>query len=313
MSDFNVKAILRMTGLTAETLRAWERRYGAVKPRRSEGGRRIYSSEELNRLQLLSILVRRGFRIGDIATLSDRELTRRVEASREGSAQAASSARSRGVSDLIEALDRFDLEELRTRFARVRFQLSPREFALELVPALMARVGQLIMEDRITIPQEHALSHVVKNELRLIYDSLEPLDGLAKPERRMLFGTREGDFHDIGLILGAILCRSHGIRCQYLGPNLPADSMSSAVRKLRPHALVLGLSFLPDEEERVTPTDFLRAMDSTLPAATELWIGGSAVMTLKTPRSARTIHVFESLHDLEDKLKRAFRAGQETG
>ncbi len=304
MSEFNLKAALRLTGLTASTLRAWERRYGAVRPKRTATGRRFYSSAEVNRLTLLSTLVRRGFRIGDLAKLSDLELTRKSEASRVQSPLAATS--NQGVADLIAALDRFDLGELRARIARVRYQLSPRDFALDLVPAVMSRVGTLIDENRFSIAQEHALSHLIQSELRLIYDSLESLDGSLKPAKKMVFGAREGDFHEIGLMLAAILCRSEGIECQYLGPNLPAESWAKAVRTLRPFAVVLALSYLPPEEERVTARDFVKALDRSLPASIELWTGGSASQQVRSlgrqGQSRRNLWVFESLRDLEIKL-----------
>jgi DNA-binding transcriptional MerR regulator len=308
MGEFNLKAVLRQTGLTPETLRAWERRYGAVRPARTESGRRIYSTAEVHRLGLLSTLVRRGFRIGDIARLSDLELTRRIDESREPvgeqmSSQMSSTTSSRGISDVLHALESFNLIELREKMAQVRYRISPREFALELVPAIMYRVGTLIDETRFSIAEEHALSNLVQTELRSIYNSLEPIDGQHKPVRKMVFATREGDYHEVGLMLAAILCRSHGMQCQYLGANYPADSLSRAVKALRPFAVILALSYLPTEEERIAPRDYVLALDEQLPGATELWMGGTAVSHVKRPRSKRQTYIFESLHDLEKKLE----------
>jgi DNA-binding transcriptional MerR regulator len=304
MSEFNLKAVLRQTGLTAETLRAWERRYSAVSPGRSENGRRVYDSADVHRLQLLATLTRRGFRIGDIANLSEKELMRRIEASHDPSDIGTRSKKSQSVSELIDALDRFDFDQLRVLLARVRYQISPRDFALELVPALMFRVGTLIVEGRFSIAQEHALSQLVQSELRQIYDSLKPLEDSSRNAKTMIFGTREGDYHDIGLMLAALLCRGQGIRCQYLGPNLPSDSLADAVKTLKPSAVVIGLSFLP-EEERVSPQDFVNAVDKAILPGTELWLGGSASGQVKRPRSKRTIWIFESLIDLEAKLNRS--------
>ena len=76
MSDdsFSVKAMTRLTGLNEHTLRAWERRYGAVIPKRGDNGRRVYSRQDVEKLRNISALVDRGFAIGRIAKLSDLEL-----------------------------------------------------------------------------------------------------------------------------------------------------------------------------------------------------------------------------------------------
>ena len=63
-----------MTGLKPELLRAWEARYRAVTPGRSEGGSRLYSSDDLERLVLLRDVVAVGHRIGSVARLSLSEL-----------------------------------------------------------------------------------------------------------------------------------------------------------------------------------------------------------------------------------------------
>lgn len=313
MSEFNLKAVLRVTGLTPETLRAWERRYGAVRPVRSDNGRRLYSSAQMQRLKLLSILVRRGFRIGEIAKHSDVELTRQLEETRESASSDKILNQSRGIADLLNSLERFDLSELRKKIALVRYQISAREFALELTPALMNRIGSLFESGKISIAQEHAVSHLIQNELREIFDSLESLekpadDGLARNSRphRMIFGTRPGDFHAIGLKLAAILCRAHGIQCHYLGANLSASSMLDAVKNLKPMAVVVGLSDLSPEESEITPQHYIEALAQGLPKETELWVGGSAVSTLKRPKGVSSLNIFESIHDLESKLSLSF-------
>ena len=65
--DFSIGTVSRLTGLTQHTLRVWERRYKAVQSHRSEGGRRLYSNDDVERLTLLKALVDRGDRIGQIA------------------------------------------------------------------------------------------------------------------------------------------------------------------------------------------------------------------------------------------------------
>ena len=81
---YRIGAVSRLTGLTADTIRAWERRHHAVRPVRSEGGTRLYSESDVSRLQLLKALGERGEPIGAIARLSESALRRSIGRVRRG-------------------------------------------------------------------------------------------------------------------------------------------------------------------------------------------------------------------------------------
>src|SRR5512143_937198 len=74
-----IKVVSRRTGITAEVLRAWEKRYRAVVPSRSPTGRRLYSDADIERLKLLRRVVGAGFSIGQVASLADAELASMVQ------------------------------------------------------------------------------------------------------------------------------------------------------------------------------------------------------------------------------------------
>jgi DNA-binding transcriptional MerR regulator len=79
-SDYGIGTVARLTGLTDHTIRVWERRYGAVNPKRSDAGRRLYTAAHVERLGLLKRLVDLGESIGSIAGLDDETLRERLEA-----------------------------------------------------------------------------------------------------------------------------------------------------------------------------------------------------------------------------------------
>jgi len=76
--DFSIGTVSRLTGITQHTLRVWERRHQAVESGRSEGGRRLYSNADVERLTLLKALVDRGDRIGQIASEDTEALRQRL-------------------------------------------------------------------------------------------------------------------------------------------------------------------------------------------------------------------------------------------
>jgi DNA-binding transcriptional MerR regulator len=74
-----IQVVVRRTGLTADVLRAWEKRYGVIEPGRSEGGRRLYSDRDIERLRLLRRATGAGRRISQIAGLATEELAALVK------------------------------------------------------------------------------------------------------------------------------------------------------------------------------------------------------------------------------------------
>lgn len=78
-SLFRIGKAAKITGISPDTLRVWERRYGAVVPTRTEAGGRLYNSSDIARLKLMKTLIDSGDAIGSIANLSQQELEQRVE------------------------------------------------------------------------------------------------------------------------------------------------------------------------------------------------------------------------------------------
>jgi DNA-binding transcriptional MerR regulator len=308
MDRFNAKAVLRQTGLTAELLRAWERRYGAVRPTRSPTGRRLYTTQEIQRLRMLAELVRRGVAIGQVAREPDQALSTLLAQTEKTGTQemAEQEKREADVVGFIQALRKYDLQRLRQHLARVRFSQSPRHFTVDFIPTIMFHVGAGVSDGTLSIAQEHAMSDLIMRELREIYRSLEVIDGVAQPTVQMIFATREGDFHEFGLLMSAVIARYRGIRCQYLGVNLPADSLNQAIQSLKPNAVVLGLAYLPPEEEKVTAQSYLKAVTQARKQGIEIWAGGSAVSQVKRKEVDQDLLLFESLAEFEKKLELRF-------
>lgn len=301
-----MKAVLRQTGLSADNLRAWEKRYGAVKPSRSPTGRRVYSDAEVHRLRLLSELVRLGYAIGKIANLSDENLIALLNQSKTAVNTAThikiEEESGSNLDSLMKSVDHFDLAGVRSSLARMRYLISPRRFAFELIPQVMFLIGKRIESGKISISQEHALSEIMHTHMRQIYEGLSTEDGTMKPEQSLIFCTREGDPHDFGLMMAAIACRYRGYKTQYIGKNLPAESLIEATEKIKPRAIVIGVSALPESDDKIAPMDYLKIIDQRVAPGVEIWAGGSAASQIRKPSDRRDFWIFESIHDLETKL-----------
>lgn len=302
MAAVNMKAVLRLTGLNADRLRAWEKRYGAVRPARSPSGRRVYGEAEVNRLKLLADLVRQGHSIGGLAPLSDSELVGLLATGSSGATPARANLFTRDIEGLLSAINDFRLDDLTQGISRVRHLISPSDFAFKLVPQLLMQVGQKIESGEMSIAQEAKLSDLLRLDLRRIYEDLEPLASTSPLKRHMLFATPEGHYHDVGLILSAIVARLHGIKTTFVGTSLPAASLIDAARGFGCTDIALAIAGLPPEERKVDVNEYLKKLDEQLSTKISFWIGGRGMIEVKRQRIKREIWLFETIDELEEKL-----------
>lgn len=278
MAEYPIKAVSRLTRLSADTLRAWERRYEAIKPVRS-GQRRTYTDEDINRLNLLRRAVESGHSIGRIAGLSDKDLKQLVERSIEFAA-AAREAETEGATltglrlqPVLEAIERFDYAGAERELSRLAALVSPREFVHQALIPLMETVGDRWYRKTLSIAQEHMTSSI----LRSLLGSLVRLYARAASPATILFATPSGEHHEFGVLSAAMLAAGGGLGVVYLGANLPAAEIVDAAIKTESRAVVLGIKGATEWKESINQ---LQQVSKELPENVELWIGGIDSQTL---------------------------------
>ncbi len=130
MKGYRIKTVSRMTGMSPELLRAWERRHGVVSPRRTPGGYREYSEEDVERLRLLALLTSRGYSIGEIAGLGLDELSELISSGTPSAPTAHAPAAAPGnlvVQQLRERAEAGDGEGFRRALRRILVLLPTRQ------------------------------------------------------------------------------------------------------------------------------------------------------------------------------------------
>lgn len=269
----SIGVVERRTGLPAHTIRAWERRYGAVEPERSEGGHRLYSEAEIRRLSLLAELTAAGHRIGQIASLDTGRL--RELARPEGDAEpsgADGAVRSRpgaaSVGELLEAVRTYDGDRLEEAFRRAALTMSAHGLIEEVVAPLMVRIGDAWERGEISPAQEHLASGVVMRTLGWLLENCEPT-GEAP---RAVVATPAGQVHNLGALLAASTAAASGWRVTYLGGDLPADEIARTVREVGARAVAISVVH-PETSELAEQLERLRSGTSD---GTALLVGGRA-------------------------------------
>jgi len=314
MENLSVKTLVRLLGINEHTLRAWERRHAAIEPQRSANGRRLYSSEDFERLQLLTALTKKGASIGNIAGLPTPSLKKMAE---EIAALAPPTDRfhqpipretsedpitieEKHLRNILKCLEAFDLEKLNHSLLKARFELSPKDITIHLIVPLMRKVGDFVYCSKLRIGQEHLLSALLRDHLGQIYQSLSPYDFSSRAGAPAIaLATREGDIHEFGILLSAILSAVHRQRTHYFGCNMPVDSLVHVCKELKIKILILGLAQIPPEREIITPVEYLRTLDHQLPPGIEIWTGGGGLMDQLPFPSQRKILTLASLEQLD--------------
>ncbi len=275
---YPVQAAARLTGLSADTLRAWERRYGAVVPQRVGRGR-AYSRDDIARLRLLRVAVQHGHAIGAVALLSNAAVEALLHPdpapSLRGDEPAAQATQSTGAvtETLIDALRHYDASLVEREFGRLAATLRPSALVLDVVLPALRVVGDECQREQMRPAQEHVLSAIVR---QVLGGMLRLLSGIERP-RRVVFATLPGERHEFGILSGAVLAAAADIGVLYLGPDLPVEDIAEAAMRSDASLVVVGLTAMPRAEAR----NHLLALRGRLPETVAVWAGGPAALPVR--------------------------------
>ena len=260
---FPVKAAAELSGLTPETLRAWERRHAAVAPQRDPKGRRLYDSAMVERLTRLHRLTDRGHPIRDVAGLDDAALEALLEEGHQAGYGGVETLPARMLDAIADyQVDVFD-RELSVAIATLPVPV----LVARVVSPLLREVGVRWADGRLAIAQERLVSSLLRARLLSVLNQ-HP----RERRRRVLFATLPGETHELGLLGAALHGYDAGIPVLYLGTELPPLEIARVAARLGAAAVALS-SIDPGQAPAALAE--LRALDDALAADVPIWIGGA--------------------------------------
>jgi DNA-binding transcriptional MerR regulator len=266
-TQYSIKAVAIATGLSVETLRAWERRYRIVEPQRTSSGHRVYTSRDVARLRVLRETTDRGHPIGKIAHLSDAELgmllTDRHEDHPNQAPAGALAAR------ILAAIERYDMDECDQALAMAFALLPIADVVSEILSPVLREVGERWHRGTFTVGQERLISSSVRRQISSL---LNTYNNTAKGST-VVFATVSGEPHELGILMFALLAASRKVRACYLGPDLPPEEISNFATRTGAAAVAVSLVLAENLDASLEKLAILR---SGLPDTTAIWIGGAA-------------------------------------
>ena len=249
---YPIGAVARLTGLSADTLRAWERRTRWSRLRDDRG--RVYSGTDVKRLQLLAAAVDRGHAIGRVAALSDAELEA-VIAEPAGTAREwrRRCRRTWTFTTLLTALRAFDRPLWSASSVVCRWPSTRENSFTACSSASSSTWATSGNAERLNIAQEHLLSGAVRNLLGAMVRSYSKED----VPRRLLFATPSGERHEFGILAAAMLAAAGGLGVTYIGADVPARLIVDSAARSGVEVVVLGLIYTDATHELRREIDYV--------------------------------------------------------
>jgi len=293
--------VANRTGLSPHVLRAWERRYAVVAPHRSQGGQRLYSDHDVERLRRLSQLTGRGHSISRIASLPLEELERLEEQAPSAPAvrragEDESSAAAELVGEALRAVRRLDAEELQAVLQRGAITLGGPVFLDEVVAPAVEAVGDGWSRGALSVAKEHMSTAVFRRVLEWQLGAYRVDDDMP----RLVVATPPGESHELGALMVAVSAVGQGWGITYLGPDLPVVELLAAARDIEARAVALSTVYSPNDEKLLAA---VKATREGMPKRTPLIIGGAAANRLREPMGASGAIVLDSLPELRAQLR----------
>ncbi len=262
-----IAAVERDTGLSKDTLRVWERRYGFPQPVRDAFDERLYPPEQVERLRLIARLLNSGQRPGRVVPLPVAELQALVQQAAPAAPAAQASPELLAV---LALLRRHEVLELRRTLSQAALRLGLARFVNEMLAPLNVLVGEAWVRGEIQVFEEHMYTESVIAVLRSALGGSAAAPQPGRP--RVLLTTFPQEPHALGLLMAETLLLVEGCECVSLGTQTPIQEIVQAAQANRVH--IVGLSFSASLNAQQLLRD-LQELRSRLPAGMQIWAGGS--------------------------------------
>lgn len=293
MNVHRIHRVAKITGLSKDVIRVWERRYGLVKPSRSSNRYREYSDEEVALLRFVKAQMELGATIGGLAAEGHDALIARMRSTTPALAE-AQKPHERLLDDLIGLLDPLDKAGFERKLNGAVAVIPFEEALHRILLPLQRRIGELWHEGRLNVAVEHYVTKQVQQKLFSVMNQL-PVNEFGP---RVLIACLEGEIHEIGAQAVAYLAATQGCQVYYLGPNLPMSDLLSFCERITPDLVLLSLTDTKSEAAAVQQLKDLEAIAGHWPVA----LGGQGARAIEQLLRNSKIELLDDLNALHSRL-----------
>ena len=296
-----IQSVAEKTGLTPDVIRIWERRYNVVAPERTASNQRLYSDNDIERLNLLRRVTEQGRRISAIASLSNDELRDITETQRPQSRPLTDTNLDveKAISAAISAITELEPTQLERTLDQAFVSLGSVGFMMRFISPLMEQVGDLWRTGAVRTCQEHFSSAHVRSFLgRYMLEANTDTKG-----PRLIAATLPGQLHELGATMSAVVAAQIGWNVIYLGPSVPLEEIQFSAECKEARAVAISLGY-PMDDPKIPM--MLEELMQGLPNKCHLLVGGGSATRysdLLSQIGALQINDLEHLSQTLDSLR----------
>ncbi len=232
---YNIKAVVQRTGVPADTMRAWERRYGVPRPRRTGTGRRLYSERDIEAIRWLRDRTAAGVTISQaieqLRSIGDEPLVVTVPERDPGPRHFGALTQ-----ELLDALLAFDRQTADGVIEEAFTLYSVEDVCLRLLSPVLVEIGERWQRREATVAQEHFASHVIQRRLTGLLHAYNP----TVARGLIVAACAPDELHELGLQILAVFLVRRGWRVVYLGANVPIVDLLQTIARLAPDLVCLS-------------------------------------------------------------------------
>ncbi len=291
---WNITSVERDTGISKDTLRMWERRYGFPAPSRDAIGERTYPLDQVEKLRIIKRLIDLNFRPGKIMALE-------IGALRELASQSSNIAMNDVihsgaiVQDLLEMIQSHQIDVFRRVLAGHIAKQGIAKTIKDIIAPLTYNVGQAWQAGDLEVFEEHLFTESVQVVLR---NAINTVPKQTKSPK-VLLTTFPQEPHGLGLLMAEAIFALEGCSTVSLGVQTPMWDIVQAATRQKVDLVALSFSIAMNRQQ---VQDGLRELRHQLPATIEIWAGGAS--TALNRRVADGVLCTQSLDDIVSEVKR---------
>lgn len=234
---YPIRTVSTLTGVNSITLRAWERRYGLVKPTRTAGGHRVYTRKDIDHVHRILAMVENGVAISRVHDA--------LSAGQGGEARAVKKGPWGGFrARMIAAISQFDETRLEDVYGELLSMHPLERVTREVLLPLLVELGQRWRGHIGGIAEEHFFSVYMRNKLGARFHHRHR----AAAGPKLLAACLHGEQHETGLLLFALSAHEHGFQVVLFGADMPLAELGYAARRSQADAIVLSGSIEPEAQ-----------------------------------------------------------------
>jgi MerR family transcriptional regulator, light-induced transcriptional regulator len=299
MNTHRIHRVAKLTGLSRDVIRVWERRFDLLQPTRGANRYRNYSDEDIALLRYLKEQLDAGGSIGELSKLGREELLGRARASAP-QVSVVDNTFTKLLRELLSSLDPLDRVTFEKRLNGA-VAVVPFEDALHgiLLP-LQEQVGQLWHDGHVNEALEH---YVTKQVQQKIFSALNQLP-VAEFGAIVVIACPPDEEHDIAALTVAYRCRVRGCRVYYLGANVPLASLTSLCGTVEPHLTIMSFPVALSDSKA---TELIQTLVHDVRPVSQLAVGGHGALAMRDLFLNAQIEILEDFVGLDHKLDRLMR------